>query len=99
MALTLFWSKRADKKFDRICAYLESEWGEKVTTAFVKKVYEFLDILVEFPGIGSLENKEKNIRGFVIVKQITIFYKRKGNKIILLNFFDNRQHPIKKQLK
>ena len=42
MALVLYWSKRADKKFDQICDYLNSKWGERVTIAFVKKVYEFL---------------------------------------------------------
>ena len=97
MALRIFWSKRADKKFDNILDYLSTEWGEKVTSAFVKKVYDFLDILVEFPEIGSLENAERGIRGFVIVKQITIFYKVIGNKIILLNFFDNRHGPKRKK--
>ena len=97
MALRILWSKRADKKFDNILDYLSAEWGTKVTSAFVKKVYDFLDILVEFPDIGSLENPEREIRGFVIVKQITIFYKVSGNKIILLNFFDNRQGSKKKK--
>jgi plasmid stabilization system protein ParE len=77
--------------------YLVVEWGERVTGAFVKKVYDFLDILVEFPEIGSLENSERNIRGFVIVRQITIFYKISGDKIILLNFFDNRQGRKKRK--
>lgn len=71
--------------------------GEKVTSAFVKKVYDFLDILIEFPEIGSLENSERSIRGFAIVRQITIFYKISGNKIILLNFFDIRQGRKKKK--
>jgi plasmid stabilization system protein ParE len=97
MALEIFWSKRADNKFDRILDHISSEWGERVTSAFVKKVYDFLDILVEFPEIGTLENVEKDIRGFVIVKQITIFYKVSGNKIILLNFFDNRQGHKKRK--
>lgn len=97
MALEIFWSKRADSKFDKILDYLSLEWGERVTGAFVKKVYDFLDILVEFPEIGTLENVERNIRGFVIVRQITIFYKVSGNNIILLNFFDNRQGPKKKK--
>lgn len=91
MALEIVWSKRADLKFDKILQYLSSEWGEQVTSSFVKKVYDFLDILVEFPEIGSLEHIERNIRGFVIVKQITIFYKISGDKILILNFFDNRQ--------
>jgi plasmid stabilization system protein ParE len=98
MALEIFWSKRADNKFDKILDYLNAEWGERVTSAFVKKVYDFLDILVEFPEIGTLENTKRNIRGFVIVRQITIFYKLSGNNIILLNFFDNRQNPKRKKL-
>lgn len=96
MALEIFWSKKADNKFDKILDYLSAKWGERVTSAFVKKVYDFLDVLVEFPEIGTLENVEQNIRGFIIVRQITKFYKVSGASIILLNFFDNRQSPRKK---
>lgn len=82
MALEILWSKRADKKFDKILKYLSDEWGNKVTMSFVKKVYDFLDILSEFPEIGTLENKEKGIRGFVIIKQVSIFYTIRDNRII-----------------
>ena len=97
MALEIRWSKQADKKFDKILEYLLEEWGGKVTRSFVKKVYDFLDILSEFPEIGTIENKEKGIRGFTIVKQVNIFYKINGDKIILLDFFDNRQDPGKRR--
>ncbi len=97
MALDLKWTKRADKKFDKIIEYLISEWNENVAKNFILKVYNFLDILSQFPEIGSLENKERAIRGFVIAKQVTIFYRIKGNTIIILNFFDNRRNPIKKR--
>lgn len=97
MALTIYWSKRADNKFDKIISYIDEEWGEVVARAFVKKVYDFLDILVEFPEIGSVEHAEREIRGFVIVKQLTLFYKIKEDKIILLSFFDNRQNPKRKR--
>lgn len=97
MALTIYWSKRADSKFDQIIEFIHNEWGETVTKAFVKKVYDFLDILEEFPEIGTLENKERNIRAFVIVRQLTLFYKIQDNKIILLNFFDNRMNPKRKK--
>ena len=99
MALEIKWSKRADKKFDSIIDYLEKEWGEKATKDFVKKTYEFLDILIEFPDIGSIENEENQIRGFVLVKQVTVFYKLKDNEIILLNFYDNRQRFKSKRYK
>jgi plasmid stabilization system protein ParE len=97
VALTIYWTKRADKRFDRIIGYLYEEWGEVITKAFVKKVYDFLDILIEFPEIGSVEHAEREIKGFVIVKQLTLFYKIKEDKIILLNFFDNRQDPKRKK--
>ncbi len=97
MALEIVWSRRADEKFDLILEYLSEEWGTKVTKAFVKKVYDFLDILSEFPEIGTLENKEKAIRGFVIIKQVSVFYNIRNNRIIILNFFDNRQSPSKKR--
>lgn len=49
MALVIEWTKRADKGFDRIIDFLYTEWGEYVVKAFVKKTYDFLDILLSFP--------------------------------------------------
>ena len=74
MAIEIIWSSRADKKFDKIIDYLYENFGENVTKSFVRKVYDFLDILSEFPELGSIENKEKGIRGFTIVKNINVFY-------------------------
>ena len=95
MALKIYWSKQADERFDSIIAYLEEQWGEHTASVFVKKVYEFLDILSEFPEIGSIENRDLNIRGFVIVKQITVFYQQTATQITILNFYDNRQSQNK----
>ncbi len=97
MALDIFWSKKADKRFDLIIEYLLENWGEKTVSLFVKQVYDFLELLSVFPEIGTIENKALNIRGFVVVKQITIFYQIRDNKIVLLNFYDNRQNPKNKK--
>jgi len=97
MALKILWTRLADRKFDKIIKYLLDEWNQKVTASFVKKVYDTLDTLAEFPEIGTIEHKEKEIRGFTIVKQINVFYKVSDNKLIILNFFDNRQSPAKKR--
>jgi len=97
MALEIHWTRQADRKFDKIIEYLLNEWNQRVTGSFVKKVYDTIDTLAEFPEIGTIEHKEKGIRGFTIVKQINIFYKVSDNKLIILNFFDNRQSPGKKR--
>ena len=97
MALEIKWSKKADRSFDSIIAYLNGEFGKTTTSNFVRKVHEFIDLLCEFPELGTEENKDLNIRGFVIIKQVKIFYKIRNQNIILLNFYDNRQRPKKKR--
>ncbi|MDA3927771.1 MAG: type II toxin-antitoxin system RelE/ParE family toxin [Prolixibacteraceae bacterium] len=97
MALTIRWTKRAEKKFDKIIEYLVNEWNEQVTATFVKKTYDFIDTLADFPKLGTIENKENGIRAFTIVKQINIFYHIDNKHIVILNFFDNRQSPKKKR--
>ena len=97
MALEIRWSKRADKKLDTLIEYLLIEWGQQVTKEFIGKVYELIDIIADFPELGMIENKEKTIRGFTIVKQISIFYSVDNHQIIILDFFDNRQSLKKKR--
>ena len=58
MALEIYWTTRADKKFDTIVKYLLSQWNEKIAKNFVRKVFEFLDILAVFPELGTLENEQ-----------------------------------------
>jgi len=96
MALVIFWTKRADKKFDKIIAYLEEVWGEAVAKQFVLRVYELLDLLIKYPELGSLQHKQKKIRGFVITKQVSLFYKYDSDRIVILNLFDTRQSIKKK---
>lgn len=97
MALKIFWTKRALKNFDKILDYLEIEFGLEYTKIFAIKVHNFVDNLEDFPELGTIQNSDKQIRGFVIVKQVTIFYKVYNDHIRILNLFDNRQSPEKKK--
>ena len=98
MALEIRWTNRADIKLDHIIIYLETEWGKSVVKAFMRKLYDFLGILSEFPGMGAMQFSDKNIRGFSLTKHVSIFYKIEGDQIILLDLFDNRSDPKKKDL-
>jgi plasmid stabilization system protein ParE len=96
MAKAIIWNRLASNKFNSIIAYLEQEWGENVTRNFVINTYKIIELIAKYPEIGTLENKEKQIRGFVITKHNTLFYRVEEDKIILLTFFDTRQSPEKK---
>jgi plasmid stabilization system protein ParE len=97
LALKIFWTIRAEKKFEKIIQYLLDTFGEKSARFFTKKVFMFLEILVDFPELGSIENIDRGIRGFTLTRQVNIFYSVSGEKIFLLDFFDNRQDPNKKR--
>ncbi|GAA4307238.1 type II toxin-antitoxin system RelE/ParE family toxin [Nibribacter koreensis] len=92
----VIWNKRAAQQLAHLQQYLQEEFGEKTTQTFTVRVFKFLELLVKYPQIGSLENPEKGIRGFLLHKHTTIFYKQKQEDIYILALFDNRQQPSKK---
>jgi plasmid stabilization system protein ParE len=96
MAKTIIWNRRASNNFNSIIGYLQREWGDQVTRNFVVRTYQVIDLLAVNPEMGPIAHFEKQIRGFVITKHNTLFYRIEEDKLILLNFFDNRQHPNKK---
>ena len=89
-------SKRSKKNYRAIKDYIENEWGEKVADAFEQKTIDFLDLLEDFPEIGAVDVIEKQIRGFQLTKQTRVFYRVKGERIIILTFFDVRKDPKKR---
>lgn len=97
MAKEIVWTKRANAKFNKIIQFLEEEWGEKVTANFVRRTFDLLDLLFEYPTLGWLEKPDKEIRGFLITKHNRLFYRIKDEKLILLNFFDTRSGKYRKK--
>jgi plasmid stabilization system protein ParE len=89
-------TKRAEKNYRSIIEYLTTEWSDNVAQAFEQKTISLLDLLEEFPEIGIIEVEAKQIRSFLYTKQTRVFYRLKGNQIIILSFFDVRQNPKKR---
>ena len=98
MAKKIVWTKRANSKFNKIIDHLEKEWGLKVTQNFVKKTYDIIELISDQSELGTIENSEKNIRGFLLTKHNRLFYRVTETEIILLNFFDTRSGPKRKRV-
>ena len=97
MARKIVWTKRASKKFNKIIEHLENEWGRAVPENFVKRTYGIIELISDQPELGSLENKERNIRGLLLTRHNRLFYRVTSSNIILLNFFDTRSGPKRKR--
>ena len=96
--MTISLTKRAERNYKSIKDHILLEWGEKVAAAFEEKTIDFLDLLEDFPEIGPVEVKNKQVRGFQLTRHTRVFYRIKEKKIIILTFFDVRQNPKKKAL-
>ena len=94
--MKIFVSRRAERNFRSILDYLRKNWNEKVAQAFVQKTEDIFELLEKFPEMGSVDLAEKQIRGFQMVKQVRLIYRIKGDRIIILSFFDVRQNPKKR---
>jgi plasmid stabilization system protein ParE len=95
MVKKIVWTKRANTKFNRIIEYLEQEWGYQVTQNFIRKTYGIIELISEQSDLGTIENPERMIRGFLITKHNRLFYRVTSTEIILLNFFDTRSNSKK----
>jgi plasmid stabilization system protein ParE len=96
--LNIIWSEDAIEDVLNNIDYLEREWTEKEMKKFSDKTNEILDKLSK----GNIRFKESGYKDTLvvpIVKQINLFYKKDGDDIILLRFWNNYQSPEKLKLK
>lgn len=85
--MTLTWTKNAKIRFEEILDYIEKEFGYAARHDFRTRTKEFTVLLKEFPEMGSIEVREKKIRGFQISRQTRVFYRVKGNRNYHTYFF------------
>ena len=92
--MKIFLTSRAGRNYDSIKFYIRAEWGDNTESEFVQKVGALFNLLKMYPAMGQVEKDD--IRGFQISSQIRILYRTRGEKIIIISFFDVRQNPKKK---
>ncbi len=91
MAYEVRWTENAKEDFERILTFLEKEWSLKIAENFVSKFFSKLDVISEYPFVGSESVKVKKVRKILVTKHNVLYYMIQRNEIILLDFFDTRQ--------
>ncbi len=95
MSYKVFWTSQAYSDFSKIVQFINETWGEKSAEDFIAQIDLIVELLSKNPFIGKVIYLKRHIRSFVISKQTSLIYRIKGEKIIILNLFDNRQSPGK----
>lgn len=82
--MKVLFTKRAERNYLALKKYLTLEWGENVARAFEQKTIDFLELIEKYPEMGIVEVAEKQIRSFLITKHTRVFYRAKGNQLVVL---------------
>lgn len=85
---------RAAQKFEELVAFITLKWGEKAASTFIQHMDAAFSQLQSYPLMGVVEHLD--IRGLQVSPQTRVLYRIRKNKIVILTFFDVKQHPKKR---
>jgi plasmid stabilization system protein ParE len=94
MAYKVKINKKALQDLENISNYLDYTFGNIIANDFRTKILDSISLLQDFPLIGSIQNKERGFRGFIIHRHTTIVYRFVNPRVTILRFYDNRQKPL-----
>jgi len=94
MAAKIEWNKKALEKLHNLIFNFK-EHRPSYPDKFIKKIYEKLGQIEQFPEIGMPSKKKKTVRSVKIDARHRMYYRTKGKTIIVVYFFDSKQHPDK----
>lgn len=90
MELKIVWSKKAINNYIHILQYIQNNFGDNAAKKYQQNFEELITHLTHFPALGSLQVTKEKIRGIILYRRTTIFYKYDKEKIFILNVIDNR---------
>lgn len=94
MAWSVTWSPTARLSYYQILEFLYEKWTQKELEAFINRTEEAIGHISDNPLLYPY-SKESDTHKCVLVKQVSLFYRKRSSVIELLVFWDNRQDPAK----
>jgi len=96
MAEKVVFSPDAEQSVDEVMLYLNNEISERAARKFWEEVKERIAWIGANPEAARLSPKNKNVRYVVVRKRYKMHYGRnESDELVILSFFDSRQHPDK----
>ncbi len=90
----IIWSPKARITYFQILDYLEQNWSPKEILNFTSRTEKVLELISTHPKLFHY-SRSKDIFKCVLNRQISLFYRIRGENIELLLFWDARQDPKK----
>ena len=93
MSYTLRFTKEAEETISHVLAWVRIEWGEKSARRLEKRIFGRARQILRNPFQYPESKLFNGTRKCVVTKQNTLFYKVRGNEILVITLWDNRRDP------
>ena len=90
--MEVIWSDDATEDYQDNIQFLLNRWSERSAMNFIEEINTIIDLLKLNPEAYPLSNY-KGVRRAVIRKQITLFYQKKENSIVLIRLWNTYKNP------
>ncbi len=91
----ILWTDHALKELHKTLDYLEEQWTEKELKNLATNLDKTLHLISQNPYIFQSSDFKKDVRGAVVLKLNTLYYRVIENHVEIISFFSNRQKPKK----
>jgi len=85
------WSDEAVRNLDDILQDIRQRWSEKEVEDFKKRLVNYLSVIQKFPIMFPQSESQPKLRKAVVSSQTSVYYKVRGDVIILVFLWDNRR--------
>lgn len=96
MVKKIKWNKAADKTFDAITDYLQTQYSTQTAENFAHLVYKRIDQIVHGLTAGRISSSAKNVMILKLDKHKQMYYRLVGTTLTIVDFGDTRQDPAKR---
>lgn len=94
MNRAIYWTTEAQRSFQEMDEYIESEWGRNVADAFAEDILHTIGLLQIFPNGGVMEVADKAIRSIPVGRHVRLFYRYSEDSVIILELIDTRSRQF-----
>ena len=97
---TIEWSLNAVNELASTLDYLKRHFTPKEIAALQRAIEQTERIITENPLTFNTVPENEHVRKVVVLKLNTMYYtvSKDADKVYILSFFSNRQHPQKRKL-
>lgn len=93
----ILWTDTALGELEKTIEYLESNFSKKELKRLSQKIESIVHLISQNPRLFS-ESDKKGVYRVIILKFNTLYYRIQDDRVEILSFFSNRQHPKRRKL-